>query len=209
MPEVKRADGAGVDAHAALLAVDVGEVVGRQLRGDVGGDDGGAAAVLDAEREDVHAFAAHAHAAVAEDAARAVEVDDGGPLLLFAVVLGLGVEAVGCAVLEGHVLQLALAAGVADGAVERVVAEQQLQRGLAGLRDLRGLGLDDHAFGDRRGAGGLELRHLLDADDAHAAGGLEREAGVVAEGGDLDAGGLAGIDEQRARGGGELFAVYW
>ena len=181
---------------------------GDRSRGDVGGDDGGCAAVLDAEREDVHAFAAHAHAAVAEDAARAVEVDDGRPLLLFAVVLGLGVEAVGRAVLEGHVLQLALAAGVADGAVERMVAEQQLQGGLAGLGDLGGLGLDDHAFGDRGGAGGLELRHLLDADDAHAAGGLQREAGVVTEGGDLDAGGLAGLDEQRARGGGDLFAVY-
>ncbi len=89
-----------------------------------------------------------------------------------------------------------------------MVAEQELQSGLAGLRDLRGLGLDDHAFGDRGGAGGLELGHLLDADDAHAAGGLQREPGVVAEGGDLDAGGFAGIDEQRARGGGELFAVY-
>ncbi len=200
--------GAGVDAHAALLAVDVGEIVGRHMRGDVGGDDGGRAAVLDAEREDVHAFAAHAHAAVAEDAARAVEVDDGGPLLLVAVVLGFGVEAVGGAVLEGHVLQLALAACVADGAVERVVAEQQLQRGLAGLRDLGGLGLDDHAFGDRGGAGGLQLGHLLDAHDAHAAGGLQREAGVVTEGGDLDAGGLAGLDEQRARGCGDLFAVY-
>ena len=28
----ERADGAGVDAHAALLAVDVGEVVGRHMR---------------------------------------------------------------------------------------------------------------------------------------------------------------------------------
>ena len=174
------------------------------LGGDVRRDDGGGAAVLDAEREDVHAFAAHAHAAIAEDAARAVEVDDRRPLLLFAVVLGLGVEAVGRAVLEGHVLQLALAAGVADGAVERVVAEQQLQRGLARLRDLGRLGRDDHALGDRRGAGGLQLRHLLDAHDAHAAGGLQREAGVVAEGGNLDAGGLAGVNQQRARGCGEL-----
>ena len=204
----ERAYGAGVDAHAALLAVDVGEVVGGHLRGDVGRDDRGAAAVLDAEGEDVHAFAAHADAAVAEDAARAVEVDDRRPLLLFAVVLGLGVEAVGGAILEGHVLQLALAAGIADGAVERMVAEQQLQRGFAGLGDLGRLGLDDHALGDRRSAGGLELGHLLDADDAHAAGGLQREAGVVTEGGDLDAGGLAGLDEQGACGGGDFVAVY-
>ncbi len=202
------ADGAGVDAHAALLAVDVGEGVGGLGGGDVGRDDGGGAAVLDAEREDVHAFAAHPDAAVAEDAAGAVEVDDGGPLLLFAVVFGLGVEAFGGAVFEGHVLQLALAAGVADGAVEGVVAEQELEGGFAGLRDVGGFGEDDHAFGDRCGAGGLELGHLFDADDAHAAGGLERQAGVVAEGGDLDAGGLAGFDEQRAGGGGDLVSVY-
>src|SRR5438552_18756415 len=101
-------------------------MVGRRLGRDVGSDDGGCAAVLDAEREDVHALAAHPDAAVTQNAAWAVEVDHRRPLLLFAVVLGFGVEAVGGAVLEGHVLQLALAAGVADRAVERSVAEQTL-----------------------------------------------------------------------------------
>ena len=182
-------------------------MVRREIGGNVRSDDGRGAAILDAESEDVHAFAAHAHAAVAEDAARTVEVDNWGPLLLFAVVLRLRVEAVGCAVLEGHVLQLALAASVADGAVERVIAEEHLQSGFAGLGNLRSLGRDDHAFGDRCGARGLELRHLFDADDAHAAGGLQRETRVVAKGGNLDAGGLAGVDEQRACGRGKLFAV--
>ena len=82
----ERADGADVDAHAALFAVEVILVVRR--------DDAGDAAVLDAERPDVHAFAADADAAVAEDAARAVEVDDRRPLLLFAMLLGLDVEAI-------------------------------------------------------------------------------------------------------------------
>lgn len=204
----ERAHRAGIDAHAALLAVEVGQVFRRKLSGDVRSDDRRAAAVLDAESEDVHAFAAHADAAVAEDAARAVEVDHGRPLLLFAMVLGFGVEGVRRTVLEGHVLQLALAAGVADGAVERMVAEQELQRGFAGLGDLRGLGGDVHALGDRGGAGGLELGHLLDAHHAHAAGSLQREIGVVTEGGNLDAGRLAGINEQRACGCGEFLAVY-
>src|ERR1700684_3107971 len=100
----------------------------------VGRDDGGGAAVLYAERPDIHAFAAHAYAAVAEDAARAVEVDGRGPLLLFAMLLGLDVEAFASAVLEGHVLQFALAAGIADRAVEVMVAEEELDGGLAGLR---------------------------------------------------------------------------
>ncbi len=157
-----------------------------------------------AESPDIHAFAAHAHAAVAENAARAVEVDGRGPLLLFAMLLGLDVEAFTCAVLEGHVLQFALAASVADGAVERMVAEQEFDGGFAGLGDLGRFGGEDLAFGDRGGAGGLELGHLLLADDAHAAGGLQAEAGIVAEGGDLDAGLAAGVDEQRACGSGEL-----
>ena len=163
---------------------------------------------MNAQGEDVHALAAHTNAAIAEDAAGPVEVDHGRPLLLFAVVLGLGIEAVGGAVLEGHVLQLALTAGIADWAVKRVIAEQQLERGLASLRNLGGLGLHHQAFSDRGGAGGLELGHFFDANDAHAAGGLQRETWVVAEGGDLDTVRLAGVDEQGARGGGQLFAVY-
>ncbi len=204
----ERADRAGVDAHAALLTVDVGEVIFAGRRRNVWGDHRRAAAVLDAEREDVHAFAAHAHAAIAEDAARAVEVDDGRPLLLFAMVFGLGVEGVGGAVLEGHVLQFALAAGVADGAVERVVAEQELERGLARLGDFRGFGRNDHALGDGGGAGRLQLGHLLDAHDAHATGRLQAEAGVITEGRDIDAGGFAGFDEEGARRGGDFLSVY-
>ena len=173
----------------------------------VGRDDGAGAAVLHAERPDVHAFAADADAAVAEDAAGAVKEDDRRPLLLVAMLLDLDEFRFVRAVLEGHVLQLALAAGIADGAIEGMVAEQHFEHGLARLRDLRAFGGDDHALGDRRGAGGLQLGHLLDADDAHAAGGLERKAGVVAEGGNLDAVGAAGFNEQRARGCGELLAV--
>ncbi len=173
----------------------------------VGRDDGAGAAVLDAERPDVHAFAADADAAVAKDAAGAIKEDDRGPLLLVAVLLDLDEFRFVRAVLEGHVLQLALAAGIADGTIEGMVGEHQLEHGLTGLRDFGAFSGDDHALGDRRGAGGLELGHLLNADDAHAAGGLERKAGVVAEGGNLDAAGAAGFNEQRARGRGELLAV--
>jgi hypothetical protein len=158
----ERADRADVDAHAALLAVEVVAAVG--------GDDRGDAAVLHAERPDIHAFAAHADAAVAEDAAGAVEVDGRRPLLLFAVLLGFDVEAFAGAVLEGHVLQFALAAGIADRAVEGMIAEQQFDGGLAGLGDLGRLGDEDLALGDGGGAGGLQLGHFFLAHDAHAAG---------------------------------------
>jgi len=73
------------------------------------------------------------------------------------VLLGLGVEAFARAILEGHVLQLALTAGVADRAVERMVAQQKFNRSLARLRDFIRLGDEDLALGDGGGAGGLQL----------------------------------------------------
>ena len=91
----------------------------------VGHDHGTDPAILHAESPDIHAFAAHPSAAVAKDATGTIVEDCRGPLLFFAVVLCLGVEAFAGAVLEGHVLQFALAAGVAYRAVERVVAEKE------------------------------------------------------------------------------------
>src|SRR5271165_1031508 len=88
-----------------------------------------------------------------------------------------------------------------------MVAEQQLQHGLSRLLNLVALGGDDHALGDRSGARGLQLGHLLDFHQAHAAGPLERQAGVVAEGRHLDARALAGLNEERSRGNGEFLAV--
>ena len=136
-----------------------------------------------------------------------IEEDYRGPLLFIAVLLGLGVERLGGAVLEGHVLQFALAAGIAYRAIEGMIAQQQLDGGFARLGDLVAFGGDDHAFGYRGGAGGLQLGHFFQADQAHAASCLQREAGVVAKLGDGDAGLAAGLDQQSACGCGELFAV--
>ena len=173
--------------------------VGRNHRAD--------AAVLHAQRPHVHALAAHANAAVTENAARAVVEDGRGPLLLLAVLFGLGVEALARAVLEGHVLQFALAAGVADRAVERVVAQQQFNRRLARLRNLRRLGDEDLALGDGGGAGGLQLGNFFLAHHAHAAGGLQAEAGVITEGRNLDARLAASVDQQRPRGSRQLLSI--
>jgi hypothetical protein len=128
-------------------------------------------------------------------------------LLLFAMLFGLDVEALAGTVLEGHVLQFALAAGVADRTVERVIAEKQFDGSFSCLRDLGRFGGEALPFGDRGGAGGLELGDFFLADDAHAAGGLQAEARVVAEGGNLDACFTAGVDEQRACRGCELLSV--
>src|SRR4051812_31063600 len=136
-------------------------------------DDGMSTTVLNAERPNVHAFAADAYATITKDAARAIEVNDGRPLLLFLVQLAFHEPGFGGTVGEGHVLQFAFAASIADGAIQRMIAEQELDGSLARLLDLVTLAGDDHAISDGNRARGLQLRHLLDADDAHAAGGLQ------------------------------------
>ena len=169
----ERTDRTNVDAHPALFAIKVVVLIGSDDRTD--------AAILHAQRPDVHAFAAHANAAITKDAARAIKVDHGRPLLLLFVVLRLHEFRFGGAVGERHVLQFALAARVADGAIERMVSEQQLDHCLASLAHFVAIGRDNHSFGDDGGARGLELRHLLDLHDAHAASALQREARVIAE----------------------------
>jgi hypothetical protein len=92
------------------------------------------------------------------------------------------------AVLERVVLEAALARLVADRAVERVVDEQELHH-----RALRFGGLGDSvrttmpSLHHLRRAGGLQLGHALDLDQAHPALADHREARVVAVVGDLDA----------------------
>src|SRR5208283_851606 len=195
----KCADGADVNAHAALFALEVVFFIRR--------DDRARSAVVNAQSPDIHALSADADAAVAQNASRTVEIHHRRPLLLVAMVLKLDELRLGRAVLEGHVLKFALATGVAHRTIERMVAEQQLQHGLSRLLDLVAFSGDDHALCDRSGAGGLQLGHLLDFDQAHAARALERQARVVAEGRHLDARALAGFNEERPRGNGKLLAV--
>src|SRR5206468_7633934 len=94
------------------------------------------------------------------------------------------------AVAEGQVLQRALAALVADRAVERMVDKDELERRVLRLGGHRRgqRGLDDHPVGHGQRAGGLRLRRTgLDLAETHAAGADRRpESRYVAEDGDLD-----------------------
>src|ERR1035441_1250429 len=195
----QRAHRADVYAHAAFFTV--------QLRVAIGCDDGTSTTVLHAKCPDIHTFAAYADAAVTKDTAGAVVEDCGRPLLLVTVLLGLFLKALARTVLEGHVLQFALAARIADRAVERVIAKQQLDGGFASLCNFRRLGDEDLALGDGRGAGGLQLGHFFLAHDAHAAGRLQAEPGVVAEGWNFDARLAAGLNEQSPRWCGQLLSI--
>ena len=110
-----------------------------------------------------------ARAAVAEDAALAVEqheVADRDRLLV--VPLLLDVAALARPVAERLVLQRALAALVADRAVERVVGEQQLEDALLGPLRQRRLGVDLHVRRDGDHARRRELRAAPAVDLAQA-----------------------------------------
>ena len=69
----------------------------------------------------------------------------------------------------GHVLQFAIAIGGAGQAVQRVVADVKLHHALADTGDIVGLGMDDHAFGHRRRAGGRRAAHAVDGHHAEPA----------------------------------------
>src|SRR5581483_6690140 len=112
----ERTDRADIDAHAALFTLEVIFFVGDD------GRDG--AAVIYTERPNIHTFTADAHAAIAQNAARAVEVNHRRPLLLLTVRLEFNELRLGSAVGESHILQFTFAAGVANRTVERVISKQ-------------------------------------------------------------------------------------
>ena len=179
-PEVRRERvvGEGVDLGLVAPALEVDERIARDLLGE-------------------------ARAAVAEDAALAVEqheVADRDRLL--EVPLLLDEPALARPVGVGVVLQRALAALVADRAVERVVDEQELEDAVLRLLRGRRLGVDDHAVGDRDHAARLQRRPAagVDVDDAHAAHADRPHPRVVAEARDVDAGPLGGVDHELALG---------
>ena len=150
------------------------------------------------------------HAARAEDAAVAVqhqrrpEVDVG----LHAVAVELAARKFHPALvgpeLVGEILKRTLAAFVAHRTVERVIHEQELEHAGARVDDFLGPRRHHHAFGADGRARRLQLRHLLDLDDADAARAVDADAGVVAVVGDrnpaFDGGlqnGLALLDGHR------------
>ncbi len=184
--------------------------VGRQLRHhaalEVGGDLHVLAAADGAELLDARHLGHVAHAARALDAARHGRLDERPQVLLLHRALVLGEARAADAEGHGLVLQVALPALVADRAVERVVDEQELHHAFARLLHHRRLGVDDlgaavpvgRQIVDAHGAGGDRLRHALHLDQAHAAVAGDRQALVIAEARDLDAGLLAGLDQRDA-----------
>ncbi len=114
-----------------------------------------------AQRLHIHALIANAHAAETKDAARSVVIHQVRPFFFGPVNLFFHEPAGVGAVAENHVLQFALAALVANRAIQRVVAQQKLQHEFARVAHLLGICPHHHAFGDHLGARGLQLWRLL------------------------------------------------
>ena len=186
------AHGADVNAHATLFAIEVIAAVrdNHAVR----------AAHAHAKGFDVHALVADADAAETQDATWGVVINEFGPLLFGAMNFFLDEAARVRAIAEDHVLEFAFAAFVADRAVERVIGEEKFEHVLARLTDLVGVGANDHAVRSDERAGGLQLGRLLDLDKAHAASSLERQPGVIAEGGHFGAQPPRRFNDQRALG---------
>ena len=185
-----RADLHGVAAEVAGEGV-VGERVDLRL----------VAAVLEVDERVAGHLVGEARAAVAEDAALAVEgheVADHDRLL--EVPLLLHEPALARAVGERLVLERALAALVAHGAVERVVDEEELEDAVLRLLGDLALGVDLHVGRDGDHAGGLEggAAAGVDLDDAHPAHADRLHPRVVAEARDVGAVALGGLDHELA-----------
>src|SRR5690606_40528387 len=108
-------------------------------------------------------------AARAVDAARHIGRDERTEVLVLHDALLLGIARYAPAEAEREILQLALAALVADRAVERMVDQQELHRRLLGRDRALRAREDLHPFRDRRRARRQRLRRLLDLDQAHPA----------------------------------------
>ncbi len=77
-----------------------------------------------------------------------------------------------------------------------VVGEQQLEIEVPHRPHSLGAGVYDHALGRRRGAARQRLARALDLDHADAAGGRGRQARLVAQGRDVDADPLRGLEDR-------------
>ena len=140
------------------------------------------AAIRHAQLHHARHFLAKSNAARAMDAAAHLfHRDQRADVLVKDDSLFFLVAALGGAVANRQVLQLAFAALVANGAIKRVVDEQELHHTLLRCERLLGAGANDHAGRHRRGAGRHRLGRLLHLHKTHAAVGRDAQLLVIAK----------------------------
>ena len=185
----ERAHGADLHAFAAKFAV--------QRPVEVGADPRPRAAPREGPLSHGVLLVADAHALAAEDAAADVPLNDGALVVRREVSLLRIKPALAEAVLVHQVLEPAFACLVADGAVQGVFDEQELEDHPPRLDERRGAGPHHHVVDRRRGARRRELaRRSLQLHEADPAGPEGMELIVVAEGRDAGARRLRGVEDR-------------
>ncbi len=174
---------------------------------EIGRDNRTNPAILYTQRPNIHPLATHAYAAVTQDAPWPVKINHRRPLLLLTMILDVNEFRFRGAVGKRHVLKFALAASVAYRTIKRMIAKQHLHHAFARLVDFVIVRGYRHPLGDHRRAGGLQLRHLLDPHQAHAASALQRQIGVITKRRDFDTRSLAGFDQKSSGRSRDLLAV--
>ena len=188
----QRADRAEIDDIAAQLAL--------QRLLEIGGDLHILAAAHGADILDAGDLLHEADAAGAVDAARHHRLHDRAHIFLGDRALILFVALVAAAIGDGLVLQVALAALVADRAIERVVDQQEFHHALARLLDAGRVGENLLVVGGGQSAACLRLgRPRLHLDEAHPAIAGDGQPLMIAEARNLLAGQLAGLEHGGAR----------
>ena len=126
-------------------------------------------------------FLTKADTARAVNAARHIGCNQGAEILVDDDPLGFLVARRRCAIAHRQILQLAFAALIANGTVERVIDEQKLHHALLRRFGVGGVGLDLHSFGCRCGAGRQWLWCLFNLHQTHAAVRRDRQFFVIAK----------------------------
>src|SRR5713226_6229637 len=119
--------GADFDAVAALRAIQPATI---------SSNDGVRAPIAGFDRIFAHPLVADARATLAEDAALRIVCDHRGKIFFRIVVFLFGKAFFQVAPVESHLLQFALAAAVADRAIEWMISEQELHHRTLGFLDL-------------------------------------------------------------------------
>ena len=162
-------------------------------------DDLGVLAAPDhAQLHDARNLLPESHAARAVDAARHVGRYQGPEVLVHHDALFFLVARPAAAVPHREVLQLALAALIADRAIERMVDEQEFHHALLRGHRLLRVRPHFHAVGDRRRTGRKGLGRLFHLHQTHATVGGDREFPVVTEMRHEDVGLMRGIHDGAA-----------
>ena len=152
-------------------------------------------------------FITEPHAAGAVNTTGHIRRDQRPEVLVFHHPLSFIEARYVAAVAHGNVLQLTLAALIANRAVERMVDEQELHDGFLSLQGVRRLRRHLHAVHDRCSTCRHGLRCALDFHQTHATVGGDAQFLVIAETWNQDSGLVSRLDDHGATTSFERLAV--